>query len=212
MVNRTIAIIDLDSSFNQHIETLLFACILEKKVKKVSVIDLNPFDGSDILPKRQFWKEQDDILTIELFDNTLYQIANKINPTQIKLANFVTYRQRYSDILLISGNNQQDNLNLPFFQKATDFVLFVDIKNNSAKNLIKFFVKHKAKDANVSILVYNYEDNVQLNKEYIQILKQFKNDKVSVDKIGSFPKLDNLKQIENIDPWQPIYKKINSTF
>ncbi|MCQ2748345.1 MAG: hypothetical protein MJ223_03970 [Mycoplasmoidaceae bacterium] len=61
-------------------------------------------------------------------------------------------------------------------------------------------MKHKTKDANVSILVYNYEDNVQLNKEYIQILKQFKNDKVSVDKIGSFPKLDNLKQIENIDP------------
>ena len=39
-------------------KTLLFACILEKKVNKLTVLDLNHYEQDTILPKRDEWKKQ----------------------------------------------------------------------------------------------------------------------------------------------------------
>ena len=212
MANKTIAVVDINSFHKQNIETLLFACILEKKVNKLTVLDLNHYEQDVLLPKREQWQKEGEILTTRIFSNTSYQICVKSLPDQNKLLNLAKALQAISNILLINANSQQYQLNSQFFELADEIVIFADLEKDITTNIVKFFLRHQLKDKKVYLIVHNYKLNIQSEKVYLHLLKQFKSTNVIINNIDSVPEFNSLKEIENVDPWKEIYKKINSTF
>lgn len=212
MANRTIAVVDLNSFKKQNIETLLFACILEKKVNKLTVLDLNHYEQSTLLPKIANWQKEGEILTTQLFSNTSYQIVNKVSPAQNNLLNLAKALQAISDILVINCNANQYQLNTEFYLLADDIVIFADLEKDITTNIINFFLRHKLAGKQIHLIVHNYKLNIQSEKIYLHLLKQFHNKNIKISNIDHIPDLKSLSEIETVDPWLEIYKKINSTF
>lgn len=212
MANKTIAIVDINSFHKQNIETLLFASTLEKKVNKLTVLDLNHYEQDTLLPSRDNWQKEGEILTTKLFSNTSYQICSQALLEQNKLLNLAKALQAISDILLINANSQQYQLNTCFYSLADEIVIFADLDKNIMNNIINFFLRHNLKKKKVHLIIHNYQLNIQAEKTYLHLLKQFKSPNVTISNIDKVPELKSLKEIENVDPWLEIYKKINSSF
>lgn len=212
MANKTISIVDINSFHKQNIEALLFACILEKKVDRLLVLDLNYYEQDTILPKRDEWTKQGEILTTSLFNNTSYQILSKTSVDQNKLLNLVKTLKPISDILLINANSQQYQFNTEFYKMSDVVVVFADLQKDINNNLINFFLTHSLKNKKIHLVIHNYQSNIQTEKQYLHLLKQFKAPNITISNIDKIPELKSIEEIENIDPWVEIYKKINSTF
>lgn len=212
MANKTIAIVDINSFHKQNMETLLFASILEKKVNKLSVLDLNHYEQDKLLPSRDKWKKEGEILTTNLFSNTSYQICSQMSLEQNKLLNLARTLQSNSDILLINVNRLQYSMNTDFYLLADEIVLFADLEKDITKNIMNFFLRHMLKDKKIHLIIHNYKLNIQNEKTYLSLIKQFKRENITISNIDKIPDLTTLNQIENIDPWLEIYKKINSAF
>lgn len=212
MANKTIAIFDANSFHKQNIEALLFACILEKKVNKLTVLDLNHYEQDIFLPKRDEWKKEGEILSTNIFSNTSYKICAKTLPDQNKLLNLADSLKTSSDILIINVNSQQYQFNSKFYELADEIVLFADLERDVSTNIVNFFLRHAIKQKKIHLIIHNYKLNVQSEKIYLHLLKQFKAPNVTISSIDVVPTFKNLKEIENVDPWNEIYKKINSDF
>ncbi len=210
MANKTIAIVDINSFHKQNIETLLFACILEKKVDKLTVLDLNHYEQDALLPKKDIWQKEGEILTTRLFSNTSYQICTQASLEQNKLLNLAKALQAISDILLINANSQQYKFNTSFYQLADEIIIFADLEKDITKNIINFFLRHNLKEKKVHLIIHNYKLNVQNEKTYLHLLKQFKSPNITISNIDTIPEFKTLNDIENVDPWLEIYKKIKS--
>ncbi len=209
---KTYAIVDLNDSHKQNIETLIFACILEKKVNNLSVLDLNYLGQDTLLPKKENWQKEDEILTTQLFSNTSYQICNQTSPDANKLLNLAKTLQAISDILIINTNCQQYFINTPFLNFADEIAIFVNLEQNAINNIMNFFLMHRLKNKKIHLIIHNYRSNVQNEKDYLNLLKQFRSPNITIGNIDKVPEISFLKEIENIDPWLEIYKKINSAF
>lgn len=212
MANKIIAIADINSFCNQNIETLLFACILEKKVNKLSVLDLNHYEQDKLLPEREEWKKEGEILTTQIFSNTSYQISTKTALEQNKILNLAKALSDISDILLINSNANTFDYNTQFYNCADEIVLFADLEQDINRNLINFFMRHALKNKKIYLFVHNYKLNIQSEKTYLYLLKQFKAPNIIINNIDAIPQFKTLEEIENVDPWLDIYKKINSAF
>ena len=212
MANKTIAIVDINSFHKQNIETLLFASILEKKVNKLTVLDLNHYEQDKLLPERDVWQKEGEILTTRLFSSTSYQICTQASLEQNKLLNLAKALQAISDILVINANSQQHKLNSPFYSLADEIVIFADLEKDINKNILNFFLLHDLKNKHVHLIIHNYKLNIQSEKVYLHLLKQFHAKNIKISNIDEVPELKSLKEIENVDPWLEIYKKINSTY
>lgn len=212
MGNKTIAIVDINNFHKQNIESLIFACILEKKVNRLTVLDLNNISQDKLLPNKEHWQKEGDILTTRLFSNTSYQICSQMSVEQNKLLNLAKALQAISDILLINVNSQQYNVNTNFYELANEIVVFADLEKDAITNVMNFYLKHSLKNKKILIVIHNYKSNVQNDKTYLQLLKQFKSPNITICNIDNIPEFKTLKEIENVDPWLEIYKKINSTF
>lgn len=212
MANKTIAIVDINSFHKQNIETLLFASILEKKVNKLTVLDLNHYEQDSLLPKRDMWQKEGEILTTRLFSNTSYQILAQASLEQNKLLNLVKALQAISDILIINANSLNHQSNTPFYTLADEIVIFADLEKNITNNIINFFLRHTLHNKRIHLVIHNYKLNIQSEKTYLHLLNQFKAKNVKIYNIDTVPELKSLQEIENVDPWLEIYKKINSTF
>ena len=210
MASKTIAIVDINSFHKQNIETLLFACILEKKVDKLTVLDLNHYEQDALLPKKDAWQKEGEILTTRLFSNTSYQICTQASLEQNKLLNLAKALQAISDILLINANSQQYQFNTGFYKLADEIIIFADLEKDITKNIINFFLRHNLKDKKVHLIIHNYKLNIQNEKTYLHLLKQFKAPNITISNIDTIPDFNSLNDIENVDPWLEIYKKIKS--
>ena len=209
MANKTIAIVDINSFLKQNIESLLFACILEKKVNKLSILDLNNFGQNKLLPEKDKWAKEGEILTTTIFSNTSYQICLSAQPEQNKLINLAHTLHAVSDILIINANNQRHHYNSPFYQFADEVVIFADLEKDIIKNVLNFFMQHDLRKKKILLFVHNYRENIQSEKTYLELLKQFKMLNITICNIDCVPEFGSLKEIEQIDPWTNIYKKIN---
>ncbi|MCQ2956829.1 MAG: hypothetical protein MJ233_03150 [Mycoplasmoidaceae bacterium] len=212
MKSKTIAIVDINNFHKQNIETLLFACVLEKKVNKLSVLDLNHYEQDGLLPKRDHWQKEGEILMTQLFSNTSYQICAQTSPDAKKLLNLAKTLSAISDILVINANSQQHELNSQFYNFADEVVIFADLEKDITKNIMNFFLTHTLKNKKVHLIVHNYQLNIQHEKVYLHLLKQFNSPNITISNIDSVPELKTLQDIENVDPWLEIYKKINSAY
>lgn len=212
MANKTIAVVDINSFHKQNIETLLFASILEKKVDKLTVLDLNHYEYGKLLPRKDAWQKESEILTTQLFANTSYQICDKTLPEQNKLLNLAKALQAVSDILVINSNSQQSKFNSQFYDLADQIVIFADLEKNITTNIMNFFLAHTLKNKKIYIIVHNYKINVQSAKDYLHLLKQFKAKNITISNIDTVPDFASLQAIENIDPWKEIYKLIRAKF
>lgn len=212
MTNKTIAIFDVNSFHKQNIETLLFACILEKKVNKLTVLDLNHYEQDIFLPKRDEWRKEAEILTTSIFSNTSYKICAKPLPDQNKLLNLANGLKTNNNILIINVNSQQYQFNSKFYELADEIVLFADLERDVSSNIVNFFLRHAIGQKKIHLIVHNYKLNIQSEKIYLQLLKQFKAPNVTISNIDVVPSFNSLQEIENVDPWKEIYKKINSAF
>lgn len=212
MANKTIAIVDINSFHKQNIETILFACILEKKVNKLTILDLNHYEQDALLPKKDAWQKEGEILTTRLFSNTSYQICTQASLEQNKLLNLAKALQAISDILLINANTQQHSFNSNFYLLADEIVIFADLEKDAINNIMNFFLRHNLGKKKIHLVVHNYKLNIQNEKTYLYLLKQFKAPNITISNIDLIPEFKSLQEIESIDPWLEIYKKINSTF
>ncbi|MBQ0045801.1 MAG: hypothetical protein KBS35_02830 [Mycoplasma sp.] len=212
MANKTIAIVDINSFHKQNIETLLFASILEKKVNKLSVLDLNHYEQDKLLPSRDKWQKEGEILTTRLFSNTSYQICAQTSLEQNKLLNLAKALKAISDILVINANSLQYNFNTDFYLLADEIVLFADLEKDIMKNIMNFFLRHTLKNKKIHLIIHNYQLNIQSEKVYLHLVKQFKKPNITISNIDKIPDFKTLGDLENIDPWLEIYKKINSAF
>lgn len=212
MVNKIIVIVDIDNFHTQNIETLLFASILEKKVSKLHVLDFNCYENGGLLPNLNNWAKNGELATVQLFSNTLYQICLQAPQDSNKLLNLAKSLSNASDTLIINTNNQCYEFNSVFYQLATDIVIFADMDKDVSTNIINLFLKHSIKNKKIHIVVHNYKENIQGHKAYLHLLKSFHSPNIDISMIDKIPSMKSLKEIENIDPWLEIYKKINSTF
>lgn len=210
MANKTIAVVDLNNFHKQNIESLLFACVLEKKVNKLTVLDLNHLGQDKLLPPTDQWQKEGEILTTRLFANTSYQICLQASVEQNKLINLAKALQAISDILLINANSQRYEVNSSFFNLSDEIFIFADLQQDIITKVMNFYLKHNLKNKKITLVIHNYKTNVQNDKTYIQLLKQFKATNVLIEKIDQIPDFVSLKKIQSIDPWLKIYKFINS--
>ncbi|MCQ3907335.1 MAG: hypothetical protein MJ219_00825 [Mycoplasmoidaceae bacterium] len=108
-------------------------------------------------------------------------------------------------------NNQQHKSNSPFYEIVNEIVIFADLERNVTNNIINFFLKHNLKGKHIHLIVHNYKLNMQSEKAYLNLLKQFKQNNIVINNIDTVPDFANLSDLENIDPWLDIYKLIKKT-
>lgn len=212
MANKTIAIIDIDSFENQNIETLLFASILEKKINKLAVLDLNDVRNCDLIFNYFDKIKNKESLTTYLFSNTTYNICSPSVLDQNKLLNMAKSLKTNNDILIFNANCQDKQINSPFFMLSNEIVIFADLSKDVNKNIINFLLLYDLKGKHIHIFAYNFKRNVQTEKTYLCLKKQFNSKDFSINNIDKIPNMKSIKEIENIHPWLEIYKKINTTF
>lgn len=210
MSNNKLLIIDLNNFDNQSIEFLLIACILEKKVNRLNMINLNNLDESNYLLSKIKWEKRGEIFTSRILSNSNYQITAQASQNQNKLLNLANDLCSKSSAVVLNANNRQYEFNIPFFKLANQIIVFADILLDASNRLIKLFLEQDLVDKNIIIFLYNYSDNIQNKKKYLEISKRFKSKNISIYTIDNIPNFRTLNEIENMDPWLDIYKKINS--
>lgn len=194
MKNKIISVIDINSSFNQYLETLILASINEKKYGGCIIFNFNNenhftssknnkiFNNSfifyesvknemnkkNILVNRNIDKKLPIIINPNIYHNSnqIYSLSDKT----IIFANFIKF-------------------------KLKDFFYFINITNINLEKIILFF--------------YDYKNNLQNHKKYLEILKLTKKVKFNI-KIIELPKLKNLDEINNIPPWSNLYIEFNT--
>ncbi|MCQ3908235.1 MAG: hypothetical protein MJ200_01405 [Mycoplasmoidaceae bacterium] len=135
-----------------------------------------------------------------MFSNTSYQICTQVSPEQNKLLNLAKTLQAISNVLLINPNSQQYKFNSPFYSLSDEIVIFADLEKDINKHILNFFLTHELKNKHVHLIIHNYKLNIQSEKVYLHLLKQFHSKNIKISNIDSVPELKSLKEIENVDP------------
>lgn len=211
MVNKTIAILDLNNFNDQNIEVLLFASILEKKSDKLTVIDLNDYHDNSLINKYK-WTKKADISSLKLFNNTNYQSVYKVLNNAQTMQNTIETAVRSSDYLIVNTDFKQYKNNTDIFQNADEIVVFANFIRNIDKTILSFFLKHNIQNKKVHIIFYNFGDNVQHAKAYLSILTVFQKTGIRMSRVEKLPSIKTIDDIESIEPWVDIYHKIITEF
>lgn len=211
MANRTIAIFDLDSSNNQDMEVLVFSNLLEKRYSSVSVLDLNAGVRNRFLKDTE-WKKMDQISQAKAFDLTSYKLWDNESLNANKIANSISSLKEKNEILIINPNHSKTKVNEEVLQNVDYLLLFVSVKNNITSRILNFLMTHTFKNKTIYLFLTDFVNNMQNQKELVALKKQFKNSDFLIDTINKIPNFKSLKDIENIDPWLEIYKKLQKIF
>ena len=211
MASKTFAVFDLDSTKNQDMEVLILSNLLEKKYNSVTVLDLNVGAHNSFL-KDVAWKKVDQISQAKVFDLTSYQLWDNEALNANKIVNSISSLADKNEILIINPNYNKHKVNEEPLQNIDNLLVFVKVKNNITTHILNFLLAHTFKNKNIFIFVTGYDHNMQNQKEIVALKKQFKGSNFLIETINKIPNFKSLEDIESIDPWLEIYKKLQMIF
>lgn len=211
MENKVITVCDLDNFNKQNIEVLLFSNILEKQYDSISVLDLNDLDTNKFVKNLKF-KENGEILTTKVFDVTSYNFLGDEAWKSNKALNQAKILRDKNEILIINSSFTQFFVNTDFLNISDEIILFSSLSDHTINNLLNFFMLHKIENKKIYLFIFNEDKNIQTEKSFISLRKQLSKQDIILENISNLPEFKTIEDIEKVDPWLEIYKKINSTF